>query len=551
MKKNYSLILFLLLALNVKAQVNFNWVSSLNGSTSQINPPKVATDNNGNIYVVGTFDGTRPFGTYTLTASNPGGTDAYIAKYDNLGNCIWAKNFGYAFGSATGNGVYVDNNGDIFMCGSYNVAIQIDTNTIYGAIGQSDVFFVKLNSNDSVLMSKHAGGQSTENAAGIVTDPQGNIYFTGSFGYKCYFDSDSIATTGLSSLPDVFITKYTAAGNLLWIKKAGGADADGSIGIKYRNNRLYVAGTISSGACTFGSNSVTAVAADGFIAKYDLAGNNMWVKKCGGSVNDFCYDLSTDPFGNAFITGSFVMTATFGTFTLSAGNAADIFIAKYDSMGVCIYAKKAGAPAPKDDIGIGIATDNDGYSYLTGSFAGAASFSPFNLTSAGNSDDVFVARYDPTGVCKFAVKAGNNGADKGTGICWISSTNEFIIVGNYNNSITFSGNTITTPAGTTYATFITRLQGTFTGIDMPNSSVVSNMAFPNPASDIINISSLYLKDAKNISLINAVGQTVFSNNHFNQLSDYSIDVKKLPNGFYTIKIDYNDGIKNMKAQISK
>ena len=66
----------------------------------------------------------------------------------------------------------------------------------------------------------------------------------------------------------------------------------------------------------------------------------------------------TDNAGNSFITGYFNNTATFGSTSLTSSGLQDIFIAKYNSSGVLLWVKKAGGTG--SDIGFGIAFNSFG-----------------------------------------------------------------------------------------------------------------------------------------------------------------------------------------------
>ena len=105
---------------------------------------------------------------------------------------------------------------------------------------------------------------------------------------------------------------------------------------------------------------------DIFIAKYDASGNCLWAKNAGGIGYDYGYGIATDANGNSYVTGSFYGTATFGTIQLVSYGYDDIFIAKYDASGNCIWAKKAGGI--NWDFGYSISTDGNGNEFITGIF---------------------------------------------------------------------------------------------------------------------------------------------------------------------------------------
>ena len=49
----------------------------------------------------------------------------------------------------------------------------------------------------------------------------------------------------------------------------------------------------------------TARGSNVFIAKYDSGGHVLWAHSAGNIGNDQAFGVSTDPWGNAYVTGSF------------------------------------------------------------------------------------------------------------------------------------------------------------------------------------------------------------------------------------------------------
>jgi len=79
------------------------------------------------------------------------------------------------------------------------------------------------------------------------------------------------------------------------------------------------------------------------------------------------------------VTGRFVDTATFGPgetneTTLTADGSNEIFVAKYDPSGELLWAKSAGGTDSERGTGIGV--DGSGNSYVIGNFEGTATFGP-------------------------------------------------------------------------------------------------------------------------------------------------------------------------------
>jgi hypothetical protein len=86
--------------------------------------------------------------------------------------------------------------------------------------------------------------------------------------------------------------------------------------------------------------------------------------------------------GNSYIIGTFEGTATLGTIHLNVSFGNNIFTAKYDTGGNCLWAKQAGANNT-ENYGNSISVDADGNCYINGGFTGTATFGAIQLSSFG------------------------------------------------------------------------------------------------------------------------------------------------------------------------
>ncbi|HQV01536.1 MAG TPA: hypothetical protein PLO59_10275, partial [Bacteroidia bacterium] len=275
--------------------MQFSWAKSFNGNGTQLLPKKIVTDNAGNSYVAGCFSGTQTFDTVSIVAK--GTTDAYLAKFNATGNCLWARTYGFSISQTYGTCVAIDAAGNVILGGNFTNYFNIDTSYTI-SLGQTDMFMIKHDTQGNLIKFNTAGGTSTDNLNTITTDMQGRYYIGGSFGFKCFFGNDSIQTPNLSPLSDIFLAAYDVNMQPVWAKRAGGAsDNDVAKSIQFRNNSIYLAGIIIGNNCTFGTNSVNSYGqSDAVVAKYALDGTNQWVKRAGGTANDYCNALSTDSF---------------------------------------------------------------------------------------------------------------------------------------------------------------------------------------------------------------------------------------------------------------
>ena len=92
------------------------------------------------------------------------------------------------------------------------------------------------------------------------------------------------------------------------------------------------------------------------------------------------FGVSVDASGNTFVTGTFQGVTTFEGTTLTPNGGSDIFLAKYDSAGDLLWIRQAGsASSNMCEQGISTATDNLGNCFVTGEFLDSASFDTTSL----------------------------------------------------------------------------------------------------------------------------------------------------------------------------
>jgi hypothetical protein len=349
----------------------------------------ISVDSTGNSYVIGYFEGTADFDN-GVTLTSTGSYDIFVAKYTSNGNLEWARRTG-GTGVDFGFGIDIDSAGHSYVTGYFNGTSTFGVGVTLTSSGPYDIFVAKYLSNGDLAWAKRAGGSRSDLARGISVDASGNSYVTGYFDGAITFDS--VVTLTSAGDYDIFVAKYLSNGDLAWAKRAGGADFQQSNGIDLDSaGNSYVTGYFF-GTATFG-DSVSLTSAgfpDIFIAKYTSNGDLAWAKRAGGIRNDQGSGISVDSAGNSYVTGFFNGTATFGTTTLTSAGGSDIFVAKYDSTGTVLWAKRAGGISGENGNGIGV--DSAGNSYVTGHFAGTATFDDsITLVSAG-SIDIFVSKF--------------------------------------------------------------------------------------------------------------------------------------------------------------
>jgi hypothetical protein len=206
----------------------------------------VQVDVLGNVYVTGSFSGTVDFdpGPGTASLSAAAGTDAFVAKYDGAGNYIWAVSFAES-GNSTGKSLGVDVNANVYVTGNFSGAITFINGTSYTSLGGNDVFICKLNAAGGLEWGQRIGGNSLDNASGIVADATGNVFASGMFENGTIdLDPGPDSANYWAGTSIVYLVKLNGTGGLVWAIRSFAQSAN-DLKIDAAGN-LYLAGHIAS-----------------------------------------------------------------------------------------------------------------------------------------------------------------------------------------------------------------------------------------------------------------------------------------------------------------
>ena len=327
---------------------------------------------------------------------------------------LWAKGITSTLHNVSGNSIAHDKEGNIYVTGNFPGTAVFDTIHLT-SFGPTDVFIAKYDPNGNCVWANHAGGASDARGTSISVDAEGNSYVAGDFRIGTIrFDTIQISSYTNNGFYDIFIAKYDPQGKCIWAQRAGGDDDEHAAGIISDNDdNCYVTGYFT-GPANFGTDSLLSLGDhDIFIAKYDKNGNCLWVKQAGHWLyGGFGNGIALNGGDNIYITGYFYGTLTFDTINITSYGGYDIFIAKYDLKGNCQWVKHGGGKGY--DYGRGISTDKDGNIYITGYFNGSATIG--NTQFNGNGNDIystFLVKYAPDGYCLWAKQAGYTSDDCG------------------------------------------------------------------------------------------------------------------------------------------
>lgn len=116
-----------------------------------------------------------------------------------------------------------------------------------------------------------------------------------------------------------------------------------------------------------------------------------------------------DATGNSYVIGEFYGQASFGTNTLTSRGWYDVFVAKYNPTGNCLWARQIG-PAVPNPVQFGpttqassIGVDKQGNVYITGTGTGRTLFNQLEITTSPDRfQRTFLAKYSADGTVLLA-----------------------------------------------------------------------------------------------------------------------------------------------------
>ncbi|MBL0047628.1 MAG: SBBP repeat-containing protein [Bacteroidetes bacterium] len=223
---------------------------------------------------------------------------------------------------------------------------------------------------------------------------------------------------------------------LLWSSYYGGSSIDKiySCNVDTSGN-VVVAGITESStgiASVGGFQTIKGGLNDGFISKFDAAGNRLWATYFGAADDDFILSTACDKAGNIFaggITNSIAGISSNGFQANFGGGAYDGFVAKFNPNGTRNWSTFYGGP--DDDAVYGCAVDATGNFYFTGTSLSntgiASSGVGINSINAGGYT-TFLAKFTTSGTRTWATYFGDGGDEYGTS-CSIDKLGNIYVAG--------------------------------------------------------------------------------------------------------------------------
>lgn len=301
------------------------WISA--GADAFPTALKVAP--NGDIFLVARYRTSLDVGCGAVSPPSGYTFGVLVAKLGSDGSCGWSKSLGgeQLFANALG----INASGEVYVAGSFSGLADLGGGPEgSNANDPSYVFLTRLAADGTYLLSKkyQAGAPALATAMGLVIDPAGNVFLTGSIGPAggnpppgmINFGNGQITTPSTSG---AYVAKLDPMGNGIW-SKAFGPGASVGLDIALDPSGNVVATGLINGSVDFGTGPLS-VNPGVYLARF--SGASGATTSASAFLGAASPQLAVDGLANAILAGGFTPNVDLGTGTLVSAGASDGFIA--------------------------------------------------------------------------------------------------------------------------------------------------------------------------------------------------------------------------------
>ncbi len=347
------------------------WITQFSSNSSDY-PYALASDGAGGVMVAGRTQG-------NLGGPMGGINDGYIARRDAAGTKLWVRQFGTSESDVAW-ALAPDGAGGVMVAGETQGSLG-------GAnLGNTDVFVARYDADGAQLWIRQFGTSNDDWAYALAPDGAGGVMVAGPTG-----GSLGGANAGNG---DVFVARYDANGNQLWVRQFGTTVTDDPFALASDG----AGGVMVAGSTSGSLGGANAGATDAFVARYDADGTRLWIRQFGTSTTDEALALAPDGAGGVMVAG-----VTRGSLGGPNAGGEDAFVARYDANGTRLWIRQFGTS--KTDYANALAPDGAGgvmvAGWTSGSLGGAIA-GPF---------DVFIAQFGADGTQLWVRQFGSGRGD--------------------------------------------------------------------------------------------------------------------------------------------
>jgi len=155
---------------------------------------EITCDREGRVWACGMFKGRATLGGEKVATTNDKDSDAFISHFDTDGKLLWSR-VGQGPAVDYGLGVATDGRGGSFLTGEFTEVFKLGGEALRSR-GGTDVYVAKFDEKGVLRWIMQGGGDKGDNAYTMVCDANGNLFLGGSFSGTAKFGDARITSTG-------------------------------------------------------------------------------------------------------------------------------------------------------------------------------------------------------------------------------------------------------------------------------------------------------------------------------------------------------------------
>ena len=272
------------------------WITYFGGTQSDFSYA-IDIDKSRNIVIGGTsLSPTLYPSPQSFQPNLAGAVDAFIAKFNKSGQLVFSTFYGGTSAEDIHDVGTDSQNNIIGIGGSFSNNLSTTANCLQASSnGGMEIYVIKLDSSGNCLFSTYIGGSMLDDAYGVTTDAQNNIYLTGHTASSDFYKTAISYQTTIAGSTDNFCMKLDPSGTMIWSTVFGGTGMDSNVhsAMDDANNIFALVNSQSTDYPMLGTGSYTVQngAADVLLAKINQNGMLNWTSYKGGSGNENAGDL--------------------------------------------------------------------------------------------------------------------------------------------------------------------------------------------------------------------------------------------------------------------
>lgn len=515
-----SLISFFLLTNTTTAQdLSINWQNNIGGTDLDVCYEVKRTPDGG--YVLGCYSDSA-ISEDKSENSFGGSLDFWVVKLNADGEIQWdntigGSDFDVLFGIA------VLDDGSMVVAGESKSSIGGDKTV--ASQGGSDYWVLKLDTEGNILWQNAFGGSSDDILRGFNTTADGGFLLTG----HSFSGISGDKTEANNGLEDYWVVKIDSNGVFQWDKTLGGSGIDHSWSVSEATDGSIFVGGLSNSPISGDKTEPTMGSRDLWIAKLSSGGDLIWENTIGGDGSDVVYDMVATE-DNGLVLGAMSNSNISGDKTENSKGGSDIWMVKLNEDGNILWQKTIGGSSSDGTDGL-IRIPDVGYLIASNSTSPVSG----DKTEGTFSYDYWIVKVDETGNVIDQNTIQGFDIDIALGLD-LAHESGYIAVG-YSDSDT--GLDKEEDAQGYFDIWVTRLDLPLNTTEFEDNT--SLLTYPNPASEMLTITTTSGTPINTLSLYNSLGQKVYELDNLNG-SQFQLDLNGFSSGLYVLNVETDNEI---------